>query len=171
MQKLKDKEFGAVPQFVSHTNPEAKVETSIEQYKEYSIEEAYKGNNLFWGVHHHVGDYVTFEMTPPVKISSIKIVSGNLEHPLDHFYNTTVELLLDSVDFWNNSEDFWNNSKDFSNKFEKLSDNFIVVGGFDILGVFQTDLTFDQNVSQIRISVHNLSENWVIISEIEIKTS
>ena len=160
VQKLKDKHFGQIPQFVPHENPEAKVQTSIEQYSEFSIEEAYKGNNFFWGVQHNIGDNLTFEMTPPVKISSIKIVSGNLERPWDHFYNTTVELLFGSKD-----------SEDFSNNYDILSDNFVVVGWFDVLGVFESDFNFVQEVSQIRLNVHASSENWLLISEIEIRTS
>jgi hypothetical protein len=38
--------------------------------------------------------------------------------------------------------------------FEKLSDNFVVVGSFDVNGVAETKLNVDSKVSIVRLSVH-----------------
>jgi hypothetical protein len=47
---LQDKEFGKIQLFVGHENPPAAVSTSVQQYKEFSLESAYLGKNFFWGL-------------------------------------------------------------------------------------------------------------------------
>ena len=105
------------------------------------------------------GDFVLFQLTPPVKISSLKFVSGNIEHLSDLVLNTTVEILFED-----------SNIQELE-KFEKLSDNFVIVGTFDLIGFFNYKLNVDSRVSQIRLTFHDSSENWVILSEIEIQTT
>ena len=157
VQKLKDKQFGKVPEFVAHRNPAASVSTSLEQVFDNKLEKAYNGDTFFWAKEPKVGDYILFEMTPPVKIKSIKFVSGNLDHQEDNLVNATVELLFDS-------------GNDYSDKFEKVSDNFYIVGTFDNFGLFETSLLESvPEVEKIRISVHSDSNFWIILSEIEIR--
>ena len=98
-----------------------------------------------------------FKFMPPVKISEIKFISGNFEHLEDIFRNTTVEVLLEG-------------GTDLGN-FEKLGDNFLVLGKFDDTGFFATNVTFEQPVKQLRLTFQGSSSNWVLLSEIDIKTS
>ena len=38
-------------------------------------------------------DFVLFKFTPPIRLKSFLFKSGNVEHPGDRFYNTTVKAL------------------------------------------------------------------------------
>jgi len=107
---------------------------------------------LFW-------DIFSLQLTPPVQLSSVRFVSGNVEHPSDRFVGTTVELMFKDADL---------KSPEFAN-FEKLSDNFVVVGTFDANGVAETKLNTDKKVSIVRLSIHESSENWAILSEIHLR--
>ncbi len=62
VQKLKDKQFGQIPEFIPHSNPEAKVFTSIQAYKTYDLEKAYLGTSFFWGVSPKINDQVSFSL-------------------------------------------------------------------------------------------------------------
>ena len=86
-------------------------------------------------------------------------MSGNIEHPSDLVLNTTVELLFED-----------SNLQELE-KFEKLSDNFVIVGAFNLKGFFECKLSVDSKVSQIRLTFHDSSANWVILSEIDVRTS
>jgi hypothetical protein len=37
---------------------------------------------------------IFFQLSPPVKLTSLRFVSGNVEHPSDRFLDTTVEVLF-----------------------------------------------------------------------------
>ena len=76
-------QFGKVALFTPHKNPPAKAETNIKHYKQYSISKAYRGETFFWGLVPQNGDYIFFELTPPVELESVKFASGNVEHPSD----------------------------------------------------------------------------------------
>lgn len=65
---FQDKDFGKVPLFVAHSNPFAKISTSLKIYKHYTIEKAYSGHDFFWALLPQAGDYVKFDYTPPIKI-------------------------------------------------------------------------------------------------------
>ena len=54
-------------------------------------------------------------------------------------------------------------------KFEKLSDNFVVVASFDGNGVAEVKLDPSHKVSIVRLSIHQSSENWAILSEIHLR--
>ena len=76
-------QFGKVALFTPHKNPPAKAETNIKHYKQYSVSKAYRGETFFWGLVPQNGDYIFFELTPPVELESVKFASGNVEHPSD----------------------------------------------------------------------------------------
>ena len=76
-------QFGKVALFTPHKNPTAKVETNIKHYKHHSISRAYRGETFYWGLVPQSDDFLLFQLTPPVALSSIKFVSGNVEHPSD----------------------------------------------------------------------------------------
>lgn len=50
VQKLKEKDFGKQPLHKPHTdNPQAVASTSLKIYQNFKIQEAYSGQNFFWG--------------------------------------------------------------------------------------------------------------------------
>ncbi|XP_044731713.1 alpha-1,3-mannosyl-glycoprotein 4-beta-N-acetylglucosaminyltransferase A [Chrysoperla carnea] len=158
VQKLKDKQFGKIPLFFPHVNPEAEIESDIKHYKQYTLKRAYLGETFFWGLLPQVGDHLTFKFSSPIYIKRYLFRSGNAEHPSDRFYNTTVEVLP------RNSNQF------YSRNFNTTNDGFVVVGSFDLLGVAEGSV--DESLGRIsilRLNVHSESENWAILSEIQIQ--
>lgn len=49
LTSFQDKEFGDIKLFTPHSNPEAEMASTIEQYEKYSILGAYKGETFYWG--------------------------------------------------------------------------------------------------------------------------
>ncbi|KAL7648574.1 UNVERIFIED_CONTAM: hypothetical protein RMT77_000480 [Armadillidium vulgare] len=156
VQKLKDKLYGKVQLHFPHHNPPAKLLTTIKVYKTFTLEKAYRGESYFWGLLPQDGDVILFEFTPPLPLKEYLIRSGNVEHPSDRLYNTTVEILPAKP-----------LNSDVLKSFKRTNDNFIVLGTFDDMGVAERKIgsTFG-NISTLRLSIHSESENWAIISEI-----
>jgi len=73
VQKLKDKQFGKVALFTPHKNPTAKAETNIKHYKHHSIARAYRGETFYWGLVPQSGDFILFQLTPPVEVTLAKV--------------------------------------------------------------------------------------------------
>lgn len=65
---FQDKQFGKVPLFYPHSNPEAKVASAIKCYKQYSLERAYLGETFFWGLLPQPGDQLLFKFETPLII-------------------------------------------------------------------------------------------------------
>ncbi|XP_066956385.1 alpha-1,3-mannosyl-glycoprotein 4-beta-N-acetylglucosaminyltransferase A isoform X3 [Macrobrachium rosenbergii] len=161
---LKDKQFGKVQLYFPHDNPSAVVETQIKPYKTYTLQRAYRGESYFWGLLPQQGDMLQFTFDPPIVIKGYLFRSGNVEHPSDRFYNTTVEVL--PVQPLSNLEDVQ------SGKYKTTEDNFIVIGDFDDMGVAEGKISESfGEIKTLRLSIHVESENWAILSEIHIETA
>ena len=157
---MKDKQFGKIPMFVPHLNPQAQIETVIQHYKSYSLTRAYAGETFYWGLVPQAGDTITFHMNPPVELSGFKFVSGNAEHPSDRFVETTVEVKLESQ-----------GKVAVPGSLERTPDGAVIVGGFDSNGVAAGEIDKEWGkVAEVRLSVHKSSDNWVILSEMHLKT-
>ncbi|XP_043289885.1 alpha-1,3-mannosyl-glycoprotein 4-beta-N-acetylglucosaminyltransferase B [Venturia canescens] len=157
VQKLKDKQFGKITLFYGHENPDATVESQIKPYKQFTLHKAYKGESFFWGLLPQPGDHVKFKFTRPIFIKKYLFRSGNVEHPSDKFYNTTIEVLTESSSTLNR------NSNDVT------EDGYVIIGKFDALGIACG--TVDKQLGRVkvlRMTVHSESENWAILSEIHI---
>lgn len=148
VQKLKDKDFKKGQMVRAHSNPPADVFTSIKIYEAYSLELAYVGNAVFWGVSPKRDDVVIFKFLHPTKIGRYLFRSGDADHPGDKFYNTSIEVLPVS-----------NNS------------SFVKVGKFnDESGVAEGIVPQHWSpVESLRLLVHEDSRAWVILSEIMIE--
>ncbi|OXU26362.1 hypothetical protein TSAR_002451 [Trichomalopsis sarcophagae] len=158
VQKLKDKQFGKITLYYGHQNPDAIVESQIKPYKQFTLNKAYKGDSFFWGLLPQPGDHLRFKFVHPIFIKRYLFRSGNAEHPSDKFYNTTVEVLPQSI----NSVDRNHNNV--------TEDGYIIVGKFDSLGIARG--TVDKKLGKIavlRLTVHSESDNWAILSEIHIE--
>lgn len=84
--------------------------------------------------------------------------SGNVEHPNDKFYNTSVEVLP------------VNNASVLAkgpNAYSITPDGYFITGRFNEAGVAleNIDVAFGP-ISRVRLRVQSESENWVILSEV-----
>ncbi|KAA0190762.1 hypothetical protein HAZT_HAZT005093 [Hyalella azteca] len=156
VQKLKDKQFGKVELFKPHQNPPAVVTTSIKPYKSFTLEKAYRGESFFWGLLPQQGDELCFVFTEPVLITHYLFRSGNVEHPSDRFYKTTVEVLPEK-------------SPAPGAVLYKASNTsgYLIVGMFDELGVAEGSVAAGVGrVKAVALRVQAESDNWAIISEV-----
>lgn len=65
---FQDKQFGKVPLFFPHVNPEATIVSGIKHYKQYTLERAYYGETFFWGLLPQPGDQLLFRFKTPLVI-------------------------------------------------------------------------------------------------------
>lgn len=164
IQNLKDKDFGKQILHKAHTNPSADITTSLTAYQQFSIEKAYYGENFFWALTPVSGDHITISFHPPVTVKSYLFRSGNIEHPGDKLFNTSVEvqpankLLLENV------------NEGLLAKYEQTKDGYVRIGAF-VNGVAEGEVPpFMEKVTAVRLFIHSNSSVWVLLSEIFIKT-
>ncbi|KAI7801948.1 hypothetical protein IRJ41_018464, partial [Triplophysa rosa] len=93
IQKLKDKDFGKQTLHKGHANPLAEVTTSLKTYQHFTLEKAYLGEDFFWAFTPVAGDFIRIRFFTPVRVERYFFRSGNIEHPGDKLFNTTVEVL------------------------------------------------------------------------------
>ncbi|XP_072261956.1 alpha-1,3-mannosyl-glycoprotein 4-beta-N-acetylglucosaminyltransferase-like protein MGAT4D isoform X2 [Pyxicephalus adspersus] len=157
IQNLKDKDFDKKVLYKPHPNPPAKLSTSLKVYQQFSLEKAYLGQECFWSFSPVAGDYILFEFEEPLQLEGYLFRSGNIEHPGDKLFNTTVQILP---------------AETVANLPEGLQideDGFITIGKFlngiaegefnDILG----------KIKAIRLKIITESPVWALLSEIFIK--
>ncbi|XP_055916240.1 alpha-1,3-mannosyl-glycoprotein 4-beta-N-acetylglucosaminyltransferase B [Eupeodes corollae] len=160
VQKLKDKQFGKIPSFYPHHNPPASVKTNIAPYKNFHLNRAYRGESYFWGLLPQPGDLVQFVFSHPISLKRYLFRSGNSEHPSDRFYNTTVEVLPDSL---TETSPIWST-------YNSTADGYLIVGGFDAFGLAEGAIDPKiGTIKEIRLHVHSDSENWALLSEIHLQ--
>ncbi|XP_055379355.1 alpha-1,3-mannosyl-glycoprotein 4-beta-N-acetylglucosaminyltransferase B isoform X2 [Condylostylus longicornis] len=159
VQKLKDKQFGKIPSYYPHDNPPAILKTGIAPYKNFHLKRAYKGETYFWGLLPQPGDLVEFIFNHPINLKSYLFRSGNVEHPSDRFYNTTVEILPDSL---NENSLIWST-------YNSTTDGFLIIGSFNAFGLAEGNIDPKIGpIKEIRLHVHSDSENWALLSEIHL---
>uniref|UniRef100_A0A8C5T0Y0 MGAT4 family member D n=1 Tax=Malurus cyaneus samueli TaxID=2593467 RepID=A0A8C5T0Y0_9PASS len=139
VQNLKDKDFGKNVLYKAHNNPPAKVDTSLRIYQQYTLEKIYKGQDCFWASAPVAGDYIRFTFLNPLKVEKYLFRSGNMEHPGDKLFNTTVEVLKELVD----------SGRAFENGLAEGSINQSI-----------------GRIQAIRLSVSSDSPVWAILSEV-----
>ncbi|KAM6075861.1 alpha-1,3-mannosyl-glycoprotein 4-beta-N-acetylglucosaminyltransferase-like protein MGAT4D isoform 2-T2 [Chlamydotis macqueenii] len=166
IQNLKDKDFGKNVLHKAHKNPPAKVYTSLRIYQQYTLEKVYKGVDYFWASAPVAGDYINFTFFNPLKVEKYFFRSGNVEHPGDKLFNTTVEVL--PADEMLRKELIDNGSK-FN--YPATKDGYLKIGAFEN-GIAEGSI--NQSIGKIqavRLSVNSDSPVWAILSEVLIKTS
>ncbi|KAI5701033.1 hypothetical protein M8J75_005437 [Diaphorina citri] len=148
VQKLRDKQFGKIPLFFPHNNPPAEVGSTIKAYKEHTLKRAYLGETFFWGLLPQPNDILSFRFRPPgVKLKRVVFRSGNAEHPSDMLYNTSVVALLAD------------------------SNETVTIGKFNNWGIVDEYVEESSElVAELQLIVLSESDNWVILSEIQIDT-
>ncbi|CDQ99032.1 unnamed protein product, partial [Oncorhynchus mykiss] len=90
---LQDKDFGKQTLHKGHANPLAEVTTSLKTYQHFTLEKAYLGEDFFWAFTPVAGDFIRIRFFTPVRIERYFFRSGNIEHPGDKLFNTSVEVL------------------------------------------------------------------------------
>ncbi|NXN07675.1 MGT4B acetylglucosaminyltransferase, partial [Indicator maculatus] len=161
IQNLKDKDFGVNVLHKAHNNPPAIVNTSMKIYQQYTLEKVYEGKDCFWASAPVAGDYIRFTFLNPVKVEKYIFRSGNMEHPGDKLFNTTVEVL--PADEMLRKELVDNGSK-FN--YPATRDGYLKIGAFaDGIAAGRVNQSIGK-IEAIRLSVHSDSSVWVILSEV-----
>ncbi|KAG8438973.1 hypothetical protein GDO86_005236 [Hymenochirus boettgeri] len=168
IQKLKDKDFGKQALRKEHVNPAAEVSTSLKTYQHFTLEKAYLREDFFWAFTPTAGDFIRFRFFKPMKIERYFFRSGNIEHPEDKLYNTTVEILpFDSLQ----SDKETLPERRRPSKYNRTPDGYFQIGSFNKgIAEGEVDSTFGP-LEALRLSIQTDSPVWVILSEIFIKKS
>ncbi|ESO10802.1 hypothetical protein HELRODRAFT_72364 [Helobdella robusta] len=169
LQKLKDKDFKKDMLFKVHTNPSAEITTSIRSYKTYLINMAYAGSTFFWGQSPEKDDFVLFLFDEPICVGKYLFRSGDVEHPGDKFYNTSVEVLQATETSNKTTTDHPKQQRRTNSPMPKTDDDdYVEVGKFDnVSGLAQGSVPANLcPIKAVRLKVNSPSETWVILSEV-----
>uniref|UniRef100_A0A671S1F6 Alpha-1,3-mannosyl-glycoprotein 4-beta-N-acetylglucosaminyltransferase B n=1 Tax=Sinocyclocheilus anshuiensis TaxID=1608454 RepID=A0A671S1F6_9TELE len=129
IQKLKDKDFGKQTLHKGHANPLAEVTTSLKTYQHFTLEKAYLGEDFFWAFTPVAGDFIRIRFFTPVRVERYFFRSGNIEHPGDKLFNTTVEVLpFDNIQ---SEKEALKEGREKTPKYQRTEDGFIRIGKFD----------------------------------------
>jgi len=154
LQKLKAPQFGKVELFTPHNNPPAKVESTINHYQEFTLENAYEGKNYFWGLTAEAGDTIKLTLASPIALGRYRFVSGNAERPSDKLHDATLEILPYMP-------------VKTTESYTETKDGYFIIDEFDESGCLEGSFPSRLNpVASVRIKLKNASENWIVLSEI-----
>ncbi|KAM9295495.1 alpha-1,3-mannosyl-glycoprotein 4-beta-N-acetylglucosaminyltransferase-like protein MGAT4D isoform 3-T4 [Morus bassanus] len=160
IQNLKDKDFGRNVLHKAHNNPPAKVDTSLRIYQQYTLEKVYEGKDCFWASAPVAGDYIRFTFLNPLKVEKYFFRSGNMEHPGDKLFNTTVEVLPADEKL---RKELVDNGSKFN--YPARKDGYLKIGAFEN-GIAEGSINQSiGKIQAIRLSVNSDSPVWAILSE------
>uniref|UniRef100_A0A7N9ARX5 Alpha-1,3-mannosyl-glycoprotein 4-beta-N-acetylglucosaminyltransferase B n=1 Tax=Mastacembelus armatus TaxID=205130 RepID=A0A7N9ARX5_9TELE len=164
---FQDKDFGKQTLHKGHANPLAEVTTSLKTYQHFTLEKAYLGEDFFWAFTPVAGDFIRIRFFTPVRIERYFFRSGNIEHPGDKLFNTSVEVLpFDNIQA---EKEALTEGREKTPKYQRTEDGFIRIGSFQNgIAEGEVDPTFGP-LEAMRLSVMTDSPVWVILSEIFIK--
>uniref|UniRef100_A0A3Q1G5D5 Alpha-1,3-mannosyl-glycoprotein 4-beta-N-acetylglucosaminyltransferase B n=1 Tax=Acanthochromis polyacanthus TaxID=80966 RepID=A0A3Q1G5D5_9TELE len=167
IQKLKDKDFGKQTLHKGHANPLAEVTTSLKTYQHFTLEKAYLGEDFFWAFTPVAGDFIRIRFFTPVRVERFFFRSGNIEHPGDKLFNTSVEVLpFDNIQA---EKEALTEGREKTPRYHRTEDGFIRIGTFQNgIAEGEVDPSFGP-LEAMRLSVVTDSPVWVILSEIFIK--
>ncbi|KAM9311306.1 alpha-1,3-mannosyl-glycoprotein 4-beta-N-acetylglucosaminyltransferase B [Gastrophryne carolinensis] len=167
IQKLKDKDFGKQALRKEHVNPAAEVSTSLKTYQHFTLEKAYLREDFFWAFTPTAGDFVRFRFFKPLRVERFFFRSGNIEHPEDKLYNTTVEIL--PFDSLQSDKEALHEGRGKPFKYPRTPDGYFQIGAFNKgIAEGEVDPSFGP-LEALRLSIQTDSPVWVILSEIFIK--
>ncbi|XP_040459704.1 alpha-1,3-mannosyl-glycoprotein 4-beta-N-acetylglucosaminyltransferase B isoform X5 [Falco naumanni] len=167
IQKLKDKDFGKQALRKEHVNPPAEVSTSLKTYQHFTLEKAYLREDFFWAFTPTAGDFIRFRFFKPLRIERFFFRSGNIEHPEDKLFNTTVEVL--PFDSLQSDKEALQEGRGTVVKYRRMTDGYIQIGSFSKgIAEGEVDPSFGP-LEAIRLSIQTDSPVWIILSEIFIK--
>ncbi|KAM4708594.1 alpha-1,3-mannosyl-glycoprotein 4-beta-N-acetylglucosaminyltransferase-like protein MGAT4D isoform 2-T3 [Discoglossus pictus] len=160
IQNLKDKDFDKKVLYKPHLNPPAELSTSLKVYQQYTLQKAYRGEECFWSFSPLAGDYILFTFEAPLQVYGYLFRSGNIEHPGDKLFNTTVEVLP--------AENISRNNRG-ADGLQRDEDGYIQIGKF-VNGIAEGDISPTiGKIKAIRLKILSESPVWALLSEIFIK--
>uniref|UniRef100_A0A8C3E7N0 Alpha-1,3-mannosyl-glycoprotein 4-beta-N-acetylglucosaminyltransferase B n=1 Tax=Corvus moneduloides TaxID=1196302 RepID=A0A8C3E7N0_CORMO len=162
-----DKDFGKQALRKEHVNPPAEVSTSLKTYQHFTLEKAYLREDFFWAFTPTAGDFIRFRFFKPLRIERFFFRSGNIEHPEDKLFNTTVEVL--PFDSLQSDKEALQEGRGAVVKYRRTADGYIQIGSFSKgIAEGEVDPSFGP-LEAIRLSIQTDSPVWIILSEIFIK--
>ncbi|XP_032126105.1 alpha-1,3-mannosyl-glycoprotein 4-beta-N-acetylglucosaminyltransferase B isoform X1 [Sapajus apella] len=167
IQKLKDKDFGKQALRKEHVNPPAEVSTSLKTYQHFTLEKAYLREDFFWAFTPAAGDFIRFRFFQPLRLERFFFRSGNIEHPEDKLFNTSVEVL--PFDNPQSDKEALQEGRAATLRYPRSPDGYLQIGSF-YKGVAEgeVDPAFGP-LEALRLSIQTDSPVWVILSEIFLK--
>ncbi|XP_005376615.2 PREDICTED: alpha-1,3-mannosyl-glycoprotein 4-beta-N-acetylglucosaminyltransferase B, partial [Chinchilla lanigera] len=167
IQKLKDKDFGKQALRKEHVNPPAEVSTSLKTYQHFTLEKAYLREDFFWAFTPAAGDFIRFRFFQPLRLERFFFRSGNIEHPEDKLFNTSVEVL--PFDNPQSEKEALQEGRSAALRYPRSPDGYLQIGSF-YKGVAEgeVDPAFGP-LEALRLSIQTDSPVWVILSEIFLK--
>lgn len=167
IQKLKDKDFGKQALRKEHVNPPAEVSTSLKTYQHFTLEKAYLREDFFWAFTPAAGDFIRFRFFQPLRLERFFFRSGNVEHPEDKLFNTSVEVL--PFDNPQSDKEALQEGRSATLRYPRSPDGYLQIGSF-YKGVAEgeVDPAFGP-LEALRLSIQTDSPVWVILSEIFLK--
>ncbi|XP_008583205.1 PREDICTED: alpha-1,3-mannosyl-glycoprotein 4-beta-N-acetylglucosaminyltransferase B [Galeopterus variegatus] len=167
IQKLKDKDFGKQALRKEHVNPPAEVSTSLKTYQHFTLEKAYLREDFFWAFTPAAGDFIRFRFFQPLRLERFFFRSGNIEHPEDKLFNTSVEVL--PFDNPQSDKEALQEGRSATLRYPRSPDGYLQIGSF-YKGVAEgeVDPAFGP-LEALRLSIQTDSPVWVILSEIFLK--
>ncbi|XP_054573088.1 alpha-1,3-mannosyl-glycoprotein 4-beta-N-acetylglucosaminyltransferase B isoform X3 [Eptesicus fuscus] len=167
IQKLKDKDFGKQALRKEHMNPPAEVSTSLKTYQHFTLEKAYLREDFFWAFTPAAGDFIRFRFFQPLRLERFFFRSGNIEHPEDKLFNTSVEVL--PFDNPQSDKEALQEGRSTTLRYPRSPDGYLQIGSF-YKGVAEgeVDPAFGP-LEALRLSIQTDSPVWVILSEIFLK--
>ena len=82
----------------THVNPEASISTTLQAYGNHRPQDAYDDtNNFFWANTPAINDTFTMKFQSPVKLNSLHIQTGNIEHSGDYAHSAVVEYSSETI--------------------------------------------------------------------------
>ncbi|MGH0145648.1 UNVERIFIED_CONTAM: hypothetical protein FKN15_005982 [Acipenser sinensis] len=158
-EKDADNDFGKQILHRANQNPSADITMSLTAYQHFSIEKAYYGQGFFWALTPVSGDHITISFHQPVTVKRYLFRSGNIEHPGDKLFNTSVEvqpankLVLEKM------------KEGLLSTYEQTKDGYIRIGAF-VNGVAEGEVPPVDKITAIRLFIHSNSPVWVLLSEV-----
>uniref|UniRef100_A0A7N5JIG0 Alpha-1,3-mannosyl-glycoprotein 4-beta-N-acetylglucosaminyltransferase B n=1 Tax=Ailuropoda melanoleuca TaxID=9646 RepID=A0A7N5JIG0_AILME len=164
IQKLKDKDFGKQALRKEHVNPPAEVSTSLKTYQHFTLEKAYLREDFFWAFTPAAGDFIRFRFFQPLRLERFFFRSGNIEHPEDKLFNTSVEVL--PFDNPQSDKEALQEGRSATLRYPRSPDGYLQIGSF-YKGVAEgeVDPAFGP-LEALRLSIQTDSPVWVILSEV-----
>ncbi|XP_031809690.1 alpha-1,3-mannosyl-glycoprotein 4-beta-N-acetylglucosaminyltransferase B isoform X3 [Sarcophilus harrisii] len=165
--RKKDKDFGKHALRKEHMNPPAEVSTSLKTYQHFTLEKAYLREDFFWAFTPIAGDFIRFRFFQPLRLERFFFRSGNIEHPQDKLFNTTVEVL--PFDNPQSDKEALQEGRGATLRYPRTPDGYLQIGSFS-KGVAEgeVDPAFGP-LEAVRLSIQTDSPVWVILSEIFLK--
>lgn len=156
-QPIKDNTFGSDTKRIPHTNPEARVVTTMKQYQSFGPEQAYSSPGMFWGIP-RPGDTFDVIFMKPLNVSRVVVLTGA----------TLGSKIRDRLNY---------GILEVSPRFLQMqSPRRASCEGFTTIQMFKKGsidvrhlrFLFPEGIQCVRINIGTKQKSWIIIKEISV---